>query len=695
MADARPATQLPDLATRVEWYDSWEEKTSESQKLARRDRAYYDGDQWTREEVDKLEERGQPVLIKNRIARKINFILGEEIRKRIDPVARPRTPQHEDSARAATDALRYVEEEQQFDSVRSAVLKNCLIEGYGGALKEIEQEEDGAYKHGLRHVEWDRLFYDPHSRAPDFSDARYLGIVVWMDLDDAIAEWPDAAEDLHRALSKDLGEANDTHEDTPRAHRWADKRRQRIKVAEMYFRVGRDYYRSVFIESADVEKPQKTAYLDEKGRRSLCPLVMMSCYVDQDGARYGVVRALVSPQDEVNKRASKALHSVSMRQVIAEKEAIRDPQKFQTELAKPDGFAEVEAGALTEGRLQVNTAADMAQGNVALLQEAKADIDTIGPSSSALADLPGSASGRAFIARQQAAAQELGTIFDQLKSWTRQVFMLDWCCIRQYWTEEKWLRVTDDQELTGYRFVALNQQMTRAQRLQELLQNGAPLPSALQTAAGNAAPQVLAQSQQMMQAMAAQAQQQAQATGQQAPPPGPEQLVAVVMQHPLMAEPITLNQVDQMLVDIVLDEAPDTAVIEMEEFENLAEIAPTIVGARPDMAQTMTRLLIKASQLRSKRELLQELDKAPDPQAMQEQQQAKAIQQAMAQAKVAVDQTRAQLQQAQTQKTAAEAQAVTPRAQAEVESLKAGSMVDAASAGNMMVPDLPRERIAR
>ena len=36
---------------------------------------------------------------------------------------------------------------------------------------------------------------------------------------------------------------------------------------------------------------------------------MLSYEVDQDGDRYGAFRDLKSPQDEINQRRSKALHS--------------------------------------------------------------------------------------------------------------------------------------------------------------------------------------------------------------------------------------------------------------------------------------------------------------------------------------------------------------------------------------------------
>lgn len=692
MADAaEPAdvveVELPDLSTRKEWFEDWEESTSEAQKLARRDRAYYDNDQWTQDQVEELKRRAQPVLTKNRIARKINFILGEEIKKRVDPVARPRTPQHVDSARAATDALRYVEEDQKFDTVRSLVLKNCLIEGFGGALKEVEQDDDGTYKHVLRHVEWDRLFYDPHSRAPDFNDALYRGVVAWMELEDAIALYPDAEEALRQAISRDIGgTAGDTTEDAPR--RWVDSKRKRVKIVEMYFRQGKDWYKACFTEAADLVEPSKTYIMDEKGRHSVCPLVMMSCYVDAEGMRYGVVRQLISPQDEINKRSSKALHLLNVSGVIAEDGVVLDPEQFMAELAKPDGFATgVAPNALKDGSVQIREGSQLAQGQLQLLQEAKADIDTIGPSSSTLPDIPESASGRAFLARQSAASQELGTIFDQLRAWTLAVFTLDWYCIRQYWTDEMWFRVSDDRELTGYRFVQLNGRVTRVQRFQQAIKEGAAPPKALEIAAGNAAPLVMRDVQMMMQQMQQQMQvvaQQAQAMGQPPPQMQPPQADQLLLQHPLMQEVVTVNQIDQTLVDLVIDQGPETAVLMDEQFDTLTQMMPVVIQNRPDMAQKMVELIIRASQLPDKREILEMLSKPPDPQQMQQQQQAQQMQMAMVKSQIDVATTKAGLQQAQTAKTAAEAQAIPPATQAEAaermanaKSKQAGVLMDA------------------
>jgi hypothetical protein len=499
----------------------------------------------------------------------------------------------------------------------------------------------------------------------DFSDAGWLALLLWMDIDDAIARWPDAEDALREAVNK--ASMSSQTDDAPR--QWVSGKRERVKVCELYQRIGETWYRFVFTDSADIEEPAESWLRDEHGA-TLCPLVLMSCYVDAENRRYGIVRSLISPQDEVNKRSSKALHQLSVYGAVAERDAIRDPDKFMTELAKPDGFAEVEPGAMVEGRFQVRESGAIAQGQMQLLQEAKADIDSIGPSAATMPELPNTASGVAFAQRRSAAAQELGAVFRQLHNWSMRIFELDWHCIRAYWTDEKWMRVTDDAELTGYRFTALNRTMTRAERMREILDasQGADPHKALAAAAGTAARTILADVERQHAMMAQQVQmamQQAQASGMPPPPQlaqaasdldSPDHVIKMLLAHPAMAETITVNQVEQMTVDIVLDEAPDTAIMAQEEFATLAELLPTVAQARPDVAPKLVAMMLRASSLPDKRELMKLIDAPPDPQAAQAQAQAQQMAQAQAQAGMQVAQSQAALNQARAQAEQAKVQ---------------------------------------
>jgi hypothetical protein len=60
----------------------------------------------------------------------------------------------------------------------------------------------------------------------------------------------------------------------------------------------------------------------------------VSASVDHDGDRYGFVRNLKSPQDEVNHRRSKALHLLNSRRVVSEKGAVDDIEVARTRMGE-------------------------------------------------------------------------------------------------------------------------------------------------------------------------------------------------------------------------------------------------------------------------------------------------------------------------------------------------------------------------
>jgi hypothetical protein len=688
--DEDDAPELPSHATRLAWYEEWEEQQRDNRIEQRLDRDYYDGNQLSDEVLKALKERGQPPTVNNLIAKKVNTLLGEEIEKRFDPSAKPRTPNHDDDARSSTDALRYVCDEQEFQRVKSECAGDFFIEGIGAALKHVDDQG----KHSLRHIRADRFFYDIRSRDVAFNDARFLGFIDWMDFDEAEAMWPGARDMLEVADSQ----TSDTTNDAPRSWFQGKQGRRRVMVVEQYFWVGDDCYRCHFTKAGDLgDGPELTGYLDEMGEHHVCPLPATSCYIDAEGNRYGIVRNLRSPQDALNKRESKSLHLLNSQSVIAEKGVIPDPEEFMDELAKPDGFAEVAEGGLVgpdgRPRVQINRHTDLAATHFQFAQQSRQDINGIGPSASNLPELPKDASGRAQAMRRKAAALDYGTIFDHLRFWSKKIFELDWLCVKWTWTREKWLRVTDDREETGYRWVGLNRQTTRGQRFEELLQAQPPIPpeKALKTAAGDKAPIIMAQAQQQLQMMAMQAQQ----MGQPAPRPDPKMLVQAIMANPLMLEPLTVNDVAQMQVDVILDEAPDTANLQEEQFATLSEMFGLLAQAKPDIAPVLARMMVQASTFpgAEKRELLAAFDKAPDPQVMALQQKNQQLELGLKAAQVALSQSQAQLNQAKTQSElasigqSAEGAAPSPHDQAKLQREQVGTQLDVAKANAQIQKD--------
>lgn len=448
---------LLDVATLCRMFEESEEATQAARELSERDRDYYDNKQLTAEEIAALKKRGQPAVIINRIKRKIDYLVGLEKQQRTMPRALPRTPMHEADAQGATDALRFVSETEDYGTIRSAAWKDMLIPGIGAVAVSVEFKPQDMMsstalsqpeaKIRLRHFAWDRFFYDPHSAKPDFSDATYLGGIVWMDLDDAIAMYGEESRDaLEFTLTGHT--LSETYDDTPKYLVWADRKRRRVRVVQMWIKRAEQWYFAEFTKGG-ILRSGASPYVSDDGE-SECEIIAQSAYVDRDNNRFGVVREMISPQDEINKRRSKALHILNTSQVVTEVGAVDNIEKTRREAARPDGVILVNPGK----KFEFNTRSDLAQGHVNLLQEAKSEIDLMGPNASMQGENGDSASGRAILASQQGGMIQMGDLLDNLRHLDRRVFRAIWGRIRQYWTAPMWVRITDDER--NVKFVGIN-----------------------------------------------------------------------------------------------------------------------------------------------------------------------------------------------------------------------------------------------
>src|SRR5437868_1063959 len=181
-----PAEQQPagvPLETRKKWFQNSQDSTEQARRLSEQDRDYRDHKQWSSEELRKLKARNQPPIVINRIARKVDTIVGIQERSQTDPKAQPRTPNDEDAAEIATDSLRFVTDDNRFKNTKRDMLENLVVEGMGGAEITVERKR-GLIDVMISRIRWEEIFYDPFSREKDFSDARYLGRAKWTHIDD-------------------------------------------------------------------------------------------------------------------------------------------------------------------------------------------------------------------------------------------------------------------------------------------------------------------------------------------------------------------------------------------------------------------------------------------------------------------------------------------------------------------------------
>ena len=268
-----------------------------------------------------------------------------------------------------------------------------------------------------------------------------------------------------------------------------------------------------------------------------------------------------------------------------------DANKARIEAARPDGYLEVTPGL----RFELTPNGDLAQGQFNLLVDAIGALSMTGPNA-ALQGQSGQISGRAKQVDAEGGAIQIGALFDQLRNFQRTAYRMMWNRIRQFWTDEKWVRVRDDE---GHmKFVGLNVPVTAGeQAVQDMQKQGMP-------------------QEQMM------------------------QMVQHIARDPMSQQQVdTKNAVAELDVDILIEEAPETINLQQEQFEQLVGLASAGVVFPPE-------IYIEASGLRNKKALVDKLKGLDDPaaaQAMQKQKQdQEAIAMALAEADIAGKQAKAQ-----------------------------------------------------
>ena len=426
------------LSKLVRYFEEAEEATWEARTKSERDRDYYDGKQWTADEKAKLEARGQPVIAFNVIKARVDYLLGLEKQQRRDPKAYYRNQPDQPAADAFTAGLRFAADAADFPAKRSRTWKNLVVEGYGGV--ELYVEPDGIdYALKINHIPWDRIVFDPHSCQEDFSDARYIGQVLWMDFDEAVEKYGAEAKPALEATLSQASRPGETYDDKPKWTVWADSKRKRVRIVSMWHREAGEWHWCDYTKGGELASGQ-SPYVDQFGK-TFCPLIIESAHVDRDNNRYGEVRHLIDPQDEVNKRRSKALHQSVSRGVIADHGAVDDVAKARRELARPDFYIEKNPGM----EFEVVDGIQLAAGQAALLNDAMNYIQQAGPNAALLGKGTEDQSGKAIEAQQAGGLIEMGDLLDALRRFDQRVFQMLADMMRQFWTAERWIRVTDDE----------------------------------------------------------------------------------------------------------------------------------------------------------------------------------------------------------------------------------------------------------
>lgn len=548
MADAvAPNPEL--LGTYKRLFTEGRDLTQTTRSKAKAYRRYYDYGGLDEKRRQQLRRQKKPDFAINRVRPGIEGMVGVVDRGKADPRAYPRTPQDEASSEVATDVLRYICDINRWHQNKIARFRNMLVEGVAAVLIEVDEKLEVRF----RAIRYEEYFYDPYSRELDFSDKSYDGMAKWQYLDQVVAAYPEQEAALRLAVyNGDTCDANFGDRPDDNGGMWVDTRRKRLLVVEMYRRERGVWMKCVFVGSLMLEHGE-SPYLDEEGRPSN-PIEGVTAYIDDENRRYGAVEDMTGPQDEINVYRRNGAHYATFRQFqeTGPDAATADPDEVRREGAKPDGV-------IPPG-WQVVPNTDRFSMDMTLLSEAKGEIERTGPNPAILGRSQAS-SGRQDLVRQQAGLTELSHLFSSLEDFELRVMRQAWNRVRQFWTQPKFIRVTDDEN--AFKFVQINRPIW-----------------------GPPAPVIDPQ------------------TGMPQFDPVTRQLV---MRPQFMGME---NAVAEMGVDIIVDTTPDTANVQQEQFQALADLAK---AGGLDPRNPASKVLIQASSLRNKRELLEMMGQGGQP----------------------------------------------------------------------------------
>lgn len=439
---------LPVEKLRKQYMDYLGAKAAEvdEQKDARR---YNASSQWTSEEIATLKKRRQPVVTFNLIAPKINAVVGLVERLRQDPKCYPRTPKQQDGADLATAVLRFALDENDWKGKHPRIAHHGAVDAIAGVEYDIEVGDEGDPDIRMHIVYPDTFFYDPQSYDEGFTDARFMGVSKWVDIDQAKEIIPGRDEEIDALVET----GTDLTTNPDREIAWINTTAKRVRLIDHWYIRGGKWRWCLYINNTMMMQGL-SPFVDERGK-TFPKYRMFSAAIDQDGDRYSFHRQWKSAQDEYNHRRSKALHLMNSRRVRATKGMVDDVEVAREQEGRADGW--IELNPMPDGKYITDDQRAMAdmRAHLELMKEAQNTIENFGPNLALLGQGLQDSSGRAIALLQQAGMAQLGPYLSAFKNWKVRVYRDLWNIIQAHWTQERWIRVTDDESLP--QFFQINQ----------------------------------------------------------------------------------------------------------------------------------------------------------------------------------------------------------------------------------------------
>lgn len=626
---------------------------------------YYQGDQWDPDDAAMLEAEGRPALTINTILPTVNTILGEQSSRRADIKFKPRRGGTEDVAHTLTKLYMQIADNNKLDWVEQQVFSDGLImdgRGYFDVRMDFSDHTEGE----IRITAKDPLdiLIDPDAKDADPKTWNEVFETKWMTLDEIeelygdkcaerllfVAEngmsfGPDSVEYQETRFGET--ENNDDHfgagvpgdEEYRNVKSLRVVERQHKKICRADFFVDKmtgdqrecppqwnDRKKKKFAKEYDMELISKVirkvrwtvtcdqvVLHDDWSPYNDFTIVPFFCYFRR-GNPFGVVRNLLSPQEQLNKIASQELHIVNTTANsgwMVESGSLvgmtaDDLEEHGAETGLVIEYARGTTPPQKIGANQIPTGLDR------IAQKAQANIQAIsGINESMLGTDSAEVSGIAIQAKQNRGAVMIQVPLDNLAKARQYLAEKVLNLIQTFYTEERIVQVTDETDpMRPREEIMLNVETPEGQIINNLtigeydvIVSTAPARDSFDETqfaealslrqAGVAIPDDAIITYSHLQKKEELAKRIRVMTGQE--PPSPEQAEAMAAQQQLQMQNL---QLETMKLEAEVKKLQSDAAVNFSKVQNEAEIAPQI-----RMKELEAKLQMNQEQLALRREL--------------------------------------------------------------------------------------------
>src|SRR4030067_369777 len=126
----------------MEWYQQERERQAANRYQMALDEDFYDGLQWSEQDIAELEARGQAAYVYNKVKPTIDWVIGTEKRTRIDFKVLPREEDDVDGAETKTKLLKYLSDVNKTPFHRSRAFSDQVKAGVGWLADGIRREPE-------------------------------------------------------------------------------------------------------------------------------------------------------------------------------------------------------------------------------------------------------------------------------------------------------------------------------------------------------------------------------------------------------------------------------------------------------------------------------------------------------------------------------------------------------------------------